>query len=87
MFFNPQYKHWGVIFHYKIEYFVWVKKNVNFLQVLGIMAGVLLQDHEVRYTEFQQLPYHRIFIMLFIELNAPEQILEAINFQVLTAFW
>ncbi|XP_059164399.1 CCR4-NOT transcription complex subunit 1-like isoform X2 [Physella acuta] len=61
--------------------------KINLLnKVLGIMAGVLLQDHEVRYTEFQQLPYHRIFIMLFIELNAPEQILEAINFQVLTAF-
>ncbi|XP_055890770.1 CCR4-NOT transcription complex subunit 1-like isoform X2 [Biomphalaria glabrata] len=61
--------------------------KINLLnKVLGIMAGVLLQDHEVRYTEFQQLPYHRIFIMLFIELNAPEPILEAINFQVLTAF-
>jgi CCR4-NOT transcription complex subunit 1 len=61
--------------------------KINLLnKVLGIMAGVLLQDHEVRYTEFQQLPYHRIFIMLFIELNSPEQILEAINFQVLTAF-
>lgn len=46
------------------------------------MAGVLLQDHEVRGEEFQQLPYHRIFIMLFIELNAPEHILETINFQV-----
>ncbi len=57
------------------------------LQVLGIVAGVLLQDHEVRHTEFQQLPYHRIFIMLFIELNAPEHVLESINFQVLTAFW
>ncbi len=56
-------------------------------QVLGIVAGVLLQDHEVRHTEFQQLPYHRIFIMLFIELNAPEHILESINYQVLTAFW
>lgn len=61
--------------------------KINLLnKVLGIMAGVLLQDHEIRYTEFQQLPYHRIFIMLFIELNAPEQILETINFQVLTAF-
>jgi CCR4-NOT transcription complex subunit 1 len=55
--------------------------------VLGIVAGVLLQDHEVRHREFQQLSYHRIFIMLFIELNAPEHILENINFQVLTAFW
>ncbi|XP_046333509.2 CCR4-NOT transcription complex subunit 1-like isoform X5 [Haliotis rufescens] len=61
--------------------------KINLLnKVLGIVAGVLLQDHEVRYTEFQQLPYHRIFIMLFIELNAPEPILESINFQVLAAF-
>ncbi|XP_060561916.1 CCR4-NOT transcription complex subunit 1-like [Ruditapes philippinarum] len=61
--------------------------KINLLnKVLGIVAGVLLQDHEVRQTEFQQLPYHRIFIMLFIELNAPEHILENINFQVLTAF-
>ncbi|XP_052816540.1 CCR4-NOT transcription complex subunit 1-like isoform X2 [Mya arenaria] len=61
--------------------------KINLLnKVLGIVAGVLLQDHEVRKTEFQQLPYHRIFIMLFIELNAPDIILENINFQVLTAF-
>ena len=51
------------------------------------MAGVLLQDHEVRKTDFQQLPYHRIYIMLFIELNAPDMVLENINFQILTAFW
>lgn len=61
--------------------------KINLLnKVLGIVAGVLLQDHCVRNTEFQQLPYHRIFIMLFIELNAPEHVLENINFQVLTAF-
>lgn len=51
------------------------------------MVGVLLQDHEVRQSEFQQLPYHRIFIMLLLELNAPEHVLETINFQTLTAFW
>ncbi|XP_063227280.1 CCR4-NOT transcription complex subunit 1 isoform X2 [Bacillus rossius redtenbacheri] len=61
--------------------------KINLLnKVLGIVAGVLLQDHENRLTEFQQLPYHRIFIMLLLELNGPEAILEAINFQVLTAF-
>ena len=54
--------------------------------MLGIVAGVLLIDHDVRATEFQQVPYHRIFIMLFLELNAPDQILETINFQVLTAY-
>ena len=53
------------------------------LKVLGIVAGVLLQDQEVRGAEFQQLAYHRILIMLFLELNAPEQVLDSINFQVL----
>lgn len=55
-------------------------------KVLGIVAGCLLQDHENRGVEFHQLPYHRIFIMLFLELNTPEAVLEAINYQVLTAF-
>lgn len=61
--------------------------KINLLnKVLGIVAGVLLQDHEIRQCDFQQLAYHRIFIMLFLELCAPEPVLEAINFQVLTAF-
>lgn len=61
--------------------------KINLLnKVLGIVAGVLLQDHEDHQLEFQQLPYHRIFIMLFLELNAPEPILEAINYQILHAF-
>lgn len=61
--------------------------KINLLnKVLGIVAGVLLQDQEMRGTDFQQLPYHRIFIMLFLELCAPEPVLEAINYQVLTAF-
>ncbi len=69
-----------------------LQKNNNaaflvMLQVLGIVVGVLIQDHDVRQTEFQQLPYHRIFIMLLLELNAPEHVLETINFQTLTAFW
>ncbi|XP_032816690.1 CCR4-NOT transcription complex subunit 1 isoform X5 [Petromyzon marinus] len=61
--------------------------KINLLnKVLGIVVGVLLQDHEIRRTDFQQLPYHRIFIMLLLELNAPEHVLESINFQTLTAF-
>ncbi|XP_012340948.1 CCR4-NOT transcription complex subunit 1 isoform X3 [Apis florea] len=61
--------------------------KINLLnKVLGIVAGVLLQDHEIRGTDFHQLPYHRIFIMLFLELCAPEPVLEAVNYQVLTAF-
>ena len=49
---------------------------------MGIVAGVLLIDHDVRNTDFQQVPYHRIFIILFLELNSPDQILENINFPV-----
>ncbi|XP_075796617.1 CCR4-NOT transcription complex subunit 1 isoform X7 [Pelodiscus sinensis] len=61
--------------------------KINLLnKVLGIVVGVLIQDHDVRQSEFQQLPYHRIFIMLLLELNAPEHVLETINFQTLTAF-
>uniref|UniRef100_A0A0K8TC24 CCR4-NOT transcription complex subunit 1 n=1 Tax=Lygus hesperus TaxID=30085 RepID=A0A0K8TC24_LYGHE len=62
--------------------------KINLLnKVLGIVAGVLQQDHETHQTDFQQLPYQRIFIMLFLELNAREPILEAINFQLLTAYF
>ncbi|GIY17902.1 CCR4-NOT transcription complex subunit 1, partial [Caerostris darwini] len=61
--------------------------KVNLLnKVLGIVTGVLLQDQDMRGVEFQQLPYHRIFIMLFLELSAPEAILETINHQIITAF-
>lgn len=111
--------------------------KVNLLnKVLGIVAGVLLIDHDVRHTGFQQVsltfsvqarvfefiifctqfylllligfnylisfrligifqcslsslfqvPYHRIFIMLFLELSSPDPILENISFQVLTAY-
>ncbi|KAL3275904.1 hypothetical protein HHI36_020639 [Cryptolaemus montrouzieri] len=55
-------------------------------KVLGIVAGCLLQDHDTRTIEFQQLPYHRIFTMLFLELNSPEPVLETINYHVLTAY-
>ena len=55
-------------------------------KVLGIVVGCLMQDHEQRLVEFQQMPFHRIFIMLFIELNSPEPVLDAINFHVLTAY-
>uniref|UniRef100_A0A8D9AYG7 CCR4-NOT transcription complex subunit 1 n=1 Tax=Cacopsylla melanoneura TaxID=428564 RepID=A0A8D9AYG7_9HEMI len=61
--------------------------KINLLnKVLGIISGVLITDQESRQHEFHQLPYHRIFIMLFLELNVPDPVLEAINFQVLSAY-
>jgi len=54
--------------------------------VLVTVAHVLLQDQETRTTEFHQLAYHRFFIMLLNDLNAPDPVFEAINFPVLHAF-
>lgn len=44
--------------------------------------GVLLQDHDVQATDFHQLPYHRILMTLFLDLNAPDPVLESINYPV-----
>lgn len=55
-------------------------------KILGIIVGVLLQDQEQQGTSFQQLGYHRLFIMLFLELSAPEPILENISLNVVAAF-
>lgn len=61
--------------------------KINLLnKILGIVVGVLLQDQEQHGTSFQQLGYHRLFIMLFLELSAPEPILENISLSVVTAF-
>ncbi|XP_065678715.1 CCR4-NOT transcription complex subunit 1 isoform X1 [Hydra vulgaris] len=61
--------------------------KINLLnRVLGIIGTVVIKDHEYRQAEFHQLAYHRMFVMLLIELNAPEPVLEAINFQILSCF-
>lgn len=61
--------------------------KINLLnKVLGLVCGIMIHDIETNSGEFQQLPYHRILIMLFVELNAPEAILESINLPVLMAF-
>jgi len=61
--------------------------KINLLnRVLGIIGTVIMKDHEIRQGEFHQLAYHRMFVMLLLELNAPEAVLEAINFQILSCF-
>ncbi|XP_065914765.1 CCR4-NOT transcription complex subunit 1-like isoform X2 [Dysidea avara] len=55
-------------------------------KVLGTVAHVLVQDHEVHTTEFHQLPYHRFFIMLLTDLTTSDPVFEAIIFPVLQAF-
>jgi hypothetical protein len=57
--------------------------KVNLLnKFLGIVAGLLIQDHEMQKGDFQQLPFHRLFIMLFYDLNVSDPIYETIAMQV-----
>lgn len=65
-----------------IKCYSWYWHSSALFQVLGLVCGIMIHDIESNSTEFQQLPYHRILIMLFLELNAPEAILESINLPV-----
>lgn len=61
--------------------------KINLLnKVLGIVVGILLQDQELHGGAFQQLGYHRIFIMLFLDLSTNDAVLENISLNVITAF-
>lgn len=44
--------------------------------MLGIIAGMLLQEHEVRRDWFYTMPFERILIMLFVELHPPVTVSE-----------
>jgi CCR4-NOT transcription complex subunit 1 len=63
-----------------------VQPKINLLnKFLGIVAGLLIQDHELQKTDFQQLPFHRLFIMLFQDLNHQnDPVIDAIGGQVNT---
>uniref|UniRef100_A0A1Y9H2G9 Uncharacterized protein n=1 Tax=Anopheles dirus TaxID=7168 RepID=A0A1Y9H2G9_9DIPT len=55
-------------------------------KILGIIIGILMHDQEVHTTAFQQMGYHRIFAMLFLELTTHDPVLENISISVITAF-
>lgn len=55
-------------------------------KILGIVIGILLKDQEIHKQNFQQVGYHRIFIMLFLELSSSDPVLENMMTNVLTAF-
>nr|CAH8869746.1 unnamed protein product [Trichobilharzia regenti] len=40
-------------------------------KVLGLIAGTLLQEHEVRRDLFHPMPFERLLVMLFVELQSP----------------
>lgn len=61
--------------------------KINLLnKVLGIVLGVLLQDQDIHGSSFQQLGYHRFFLMLFLELSTSDPIFENLVVNVVTAF-
>lgn len=49
---------------------------------LTIVAGLLVQDHEIQKIDFQQLPFHRLFIMLFHDLTVNDPVCDQILPQV-----
>lgn len=51
-------------------------------KVLYILAESLLKDHEKQGVSFQQVGFHRMLIMLFLELSAPDPVLESISLNV-----
>ncbi|XP_002033104.2 CCR4-NOT transcription complex subunit 1 isoform X2 [Drosophila sechellia] len=61
--------------------------KINLLnKVLGIVLGTLIKDHEMRGVSFQQVGYHRFFMMLFMELCSADVILESLMHSIVSAF-
>jgi len=61
--------------------------KINLLnKVLGIVLGTLIKDHEMRGVSFQQVGYHRFFMMLFMELCTADVILESLMHSIVSAF-
>ncbi|TNN05691.1 CCR4-NOT transcription complex subunit 1 [Schistosoma japonicum] len=51
-------------------------------KVLGLIAGTLLQEHEVRRDLFHPMPFERLLVILFVELQSPLSISSAAQFNV-----
>jgi CCR4-NOT transcription complex subunit 1 len=61
--------------------------KVNLLKkVLNILSTALIKDHEVRKLDFNGMPFHRILIIMFNELTAPDPVLDPIQWNILEAF-
>ncbi|XP_030378589.1 CCR4-NOT transcription complex subunit 1 isoform X2 [Scaptodrosophila lebanonensis] len=61
--------------------------KINLLnKVLGIVLGTLLKDQDLRGVGFQQVGYHRFFMMLFMELCSADPILESLMQSIVSAF-
>ena len=63
-----------------------INKINLFNKVLGLIGGCLLYDHEVKGTQFEPMPFHRLLHMLLYEATLPENNLEVIMPNVLQAF-
>lgn len=63
-----------------------VNKINLFNKVLGLISGCLLYDQETKLTQFESMPYLRLFHMLLFEATQPENNLEPILYHILQAF-
>lgn len=61
--------------------------KVNLLKkVLNILSSAVHKDHEQRKFDFNGMPFHRILIIMFNELTAPDPVLDPIQWHILEAF-
>ncbi|VDP60481.1 unnamed protein product, partial [Schistosoma mattheei] len=51
-------------------------------KVLGLIAGTLLQEHEVRRDLFHPMPFERLLVILFVELQSSLSLSSATQFTV-----
>ena len=63
-----------------------INKINLFNKVLGLIGGCLLYDHEIKNTQFESMPFHRLLYMLLYEATLPENNLDAIMPNILQAF-
>lgn len=57
-----------------------------FNKVLGLIAGCLIHNHEMKLGQFEPMPFHRLFYMLLFEATLPENSLDPIMFPIMQAF-
>lgn len=61
--------------------------KVNLLnKVLSVTVRVIQKVSDEKKSSFHPRPYFRLFVMWLMDFNAPDPLLDASNFQVLTAF-
>lgn len=55
-------------------------------KVLRVLCGLVLKEEAERGAAFHQLPFHRMLILLFLDLTATDELLKPVQPQIIAAF-